>query len=382
MSTENKKLHSCGYPLWHTFRLPDSGSEIEYDVYLWEKVNKNLIYSGKVFPYSSIGSTFSIDISEICREYMDTFYENIFRSGDYLYFDEMKLNDDGTRGSVVKFVVVSEHNYDENGNDNDETISEMEYTVIYNYNTDYMDTCSWSGNLNDPVSMFVDPRQRIPWCGYKLDSGTEEFSCKIGNEALPVMTAGPVAPGGKHQYFTMMVDLPQVKLMSGIDLFAGTKISMYQTSMGGENPKEFILVPECHNRFVLYYVNKYGGLDALLCSGKSVESFKSSNTDVRLYKDRLNRQEWEKKRIHSEITKQYKLHTGLLDDAGAKKIDHLIYSPKVWIHDLSIRDADGNYNAITACLITDTGVSVKNFRNDRTLTYEINVEESQSYIRR
>lgn len=203
------------------------------------------------------------------------------------------------------------------------------FTVCYGYNTDYILDIPAGTNLNHPATGYVDPRQLI---------GTSTMS----NSGISVAHSRPTGS-------------------------VGTTIII-----GGN---EFTIVPECRNRYALYYVNKDGGIDYLLVHGKTTDRWDTTRIDARLYNDRTNRRTFENTRIYQDVTKSYTLNTSYINDDQAANIDHLIYSPKVWIHDL-------DNNTITACLIEDSAYTIKSFRNDTLVAYDINVSESQLYRRR
>lgn len=203
------------------------------------------------------------------------------------------------------------------------------FTVAYGYNTDYILEIASGTNINHPTTDYVDPRQLI---------GTSTLT----DSGISVSQSNP----------------------SGA---VGSKITV------GEY--EFEIVQECKNRYALYYVNKDGGIDYLLCHGRVNDRWSTSRIDARLYNDRTRRETFENTRIYQDVTKQYTLNTGVISDKRANNIDHLIYSPKIWIHDLE-------NNTITACLVDDQNYSVKTFRNDTLVSYEINISESQYYRRR
>lgn len=333
-------MKASGYPIRHTFTAVN-GQEVVYSI----QVDGTQVYTGRVFPYSATDTDLTIDISEVCREYLDTFYGKFDFSGTI----QAAVPEDGLFSTVKVFTVSSDFNP---GDGADRT-----YTVGYNYNTDYISDLPDAGNLNFPVSTEIDPRQRIWICGYNM-AGATAFQYRKNNAAFTTVNV----TSGRYNAFSPDPD--------ALDLREGDTVDVNQ---GGQSFR-FDVVAGCRNRFALYYVNKAGGMDSLLCSGKAVESTSPSRTDVTLYDDRLDRRDWQQKRIYAEIDKQYQLNTGLLDDEGASRIDHLVNSPKVFIHDLE-------KDTVTSCLVTDTSYTVKTFRNDRRVQYTLNVKESQKQIR-
>lgn len=287
--------YSCAYPILHNVSVDDTGMA-EYEISLDGKV----IYTGRVYTPTNSAGTVEVDISPICREYLDTNFED---------FPTLS----GTSNKSVKTFSVDGSNY----------------LVCYNYNTDYIFQIAEGSNLNLPITDFVDPRQYI---------GTS------------ILTSGGIS--ATH---SIAGGSPGTEMIKG--------------------PHKYKVLPPCSNNFALYYVNKNGGIDYLICSGKSVEKFSTERTEARLYFDMSKRKSFGDVRFHQYISKKYELNTGWVSDSRAKNIDNLTFSPKVWIHDLQ-------NNTITACLVDDANVSIKKFKNDKKVNYTINVTESKKYIRK
>lgn len=330
-------IYSCNYKIPHTFDTTVS-EQIEYTI----RVNNQTIYEGVITPFSP-DNRLTIDIGEICRSYLETFYENIINN---TILTALPVVDN--KGSLHTFTVVSDSNVT--------TPAGETYRVVYDYNTDYEEQLADARYLNAPIDTIVDPRQKLFASGHN--------------------------PGVSQQYRTLVNGVQSQQATSsassiimfpytGITAAAGSTIEMIMTGIGSTI---YNVVPECRNRYALYYVNKFGGLDSLLLSGRYRENWSPQRVDVRLYNDRSNRLDWEQKRIHSEQDHQWELNTGLLSDEGAANIDHLIYSPKIFMHDLT-------KDTITSCLITDAGYSAKQRPYERP-QYTINVKESQKQLRR
>lgn len=331
-------IYSCAYPINHTLQALDT-EPIEYIILL----NNVEIYVGRVYP-SGNTSTVIVDISEVCRQYLEAYYENI-AFGDIISEDVPVINGKAT---IWTFTVQSDSNLTED---------DYEYTVMYNYNTDYQSQFEDQGNLNEPVLLEADPRQYLFIGGYNV-GGANSYSYQVNYEA-----------GQSSDITSNLYQLFGVNL-NPLGLAVGDRVILIQN----ETSFEYKVVTPCRNRFAVYYVNKNGGFDALLCEGKAIESFNPTRTDIKAFNDRLNRRDFEKTRIYSDIQKRYTLNTGLLTDEGAKRIDHLIYTPKAFIHDLES-------GTITSCIVESSSFTVKNFRNDRLVQYTFEISESQLYIR-
>lgn len=331
-------IYSCNYPVIHELNITGINELIDYTVSFGGKP----VYNGRVHPFEDSG-TVEIDISEICRNFLEPLYENIINFSGATDLSEVPQTDKLT--TIGDFIVSSDNNPD----------GDATYKVAYDYNTDYISELPDSDTLNAFIAYKVDPRQRLYLTAYS--NAAMNFTLNINGEQADTktITSGVFANYG--------VNLNQFSLNKGDRVSFGTV-------------RDFEVIAPCQNRFALYYVNKYGGLDSLLFTGRAIEGYNATDTDVKLYNDRLDRRDWEQKRIYREIDKTYQLNTGFIirrDDS--RLIDHLFNSPKVWIHDL---EAD----TITSCLITDRAIQVAEYRYDGLVNYTINVKESQQQIRR
>lgn len=207
------------------------------------------------------------------------------------------------------------------------------YQVCYNYNTDYELETATGTILNAPINDVVDPRMLV---------GTSTLT----DAGISVVHSNPTGNVGST------------------------------ITVGGFR---YRIVAPCPNRYAIYYVNKNGGIDYLLCSGRSVNRWRSSRTEGRMYANRNSRTTFENTRLYQDITKSYELNTGfILDDDLADKISHLFAANKIWIHNL---DED----TITACLISDSSYSEQSYSYDRDtvlINYSFTIEESKLYIRK
>lgn len=326
-------IYSCGYPVHHTFPVTDL-EPIDYTIL----IGSEEIYSGRVYP--TVLENLVIDISDVLEQYLEVYYESL--PSVYPLLTNVPSADN--RSSIHTFTVR-------------DSISEVDqnYTVMYNYNTDYISLYPDSGSLNEPLSLELDPRQKVNVSGYNI-SGTSTFSYRINN-------GSPISSVISSQVFqNYQIDLEPFSLVPG-DSF---------TMSYGSKDYVFEIIRPCNNRFVLHYVNKLGGLDNLLCSGRSTQTYSSKSSDVVLHNDRLGRLDFEQTRLKNRIQKKYKLVTGWMkDDAD---MDSLVFSPKIWIENLEKK-------TITSCLISNTEITIKNHRTDGFVTYELSVTESQKYKR-
>lgn len=129
--------------------------------------------------------------------------------------------------------------------------------------------------------------------------------------------------------------------------------------------------------YALYYLNAYGGWDALLIDGTVLK--KSTVTQYTTDKNYNNsRIEFEQVKYINEIQDAYEINTGFLTDEQAANLSkNLIPSKEVYLHIISD-------NKIIPVLITDTSVTYQTYQtnNLQMPQYKINVKESQIKLRR
>lgn len=363
-------VYSCAYPININFMATDqSGAPIDYtdvkvDYEIWreEQGAMWLVHSGTLFGGNTEPP--AIDVSNIVADYLSHAYESSAWGSPM-----QDVPGSGAEATIAKFIVRSVY-----------LDGVVEFTAIYNYNTDYLSQYPDAMCLADPISTEVDPRQYLTLSSYNVDGDdTVEITWGAGRHVLKF--ADHILKFGDD---VLTVGSPDIgsSVKSSVYHFIAEKLSDYDVAPGDKIAVSnngvvlnFNVVTPCHSRFVIYYVNKLGGLDSLLCNGKATESWNPTHENIRVYDNRLDRRDFQAKRVMSEIEKRYELNSPILTDEGAAKIDNLIYSPKVWVHDL---DKD----TVTACLISDTSYTVKSFRNDRKVQYTINLYESQKYLRK
>lgn len=131
-------------------------------------------------------------------------------------------------------------------------------------------------------------------------------------------------------------------------------------------------------RFVLYYINAYGGWESLLCDGTSTtsESY-TRNTYKRVY-DNNNALARGTVNYANEVAKTYTLRTGLLTEEGAANMHHLIGSPMVFLQDFA------NDGAVMPVTIDDKSVEAKTFNSNgrRPIQYTIKATLARDRVRR
>ena len=142
------------------------------------------------------------------------------------------------------------------------------------------------------------------------------------------------------------------------------------------NGGTYNVLAEC-GEYALYYLNAYGGWDALLIDGTVLKksTIKQYTTDRNINNSRI---EFEQTKYINEIQDAYEINTGFLTDEQAANLSkNLIPSKEVYLHFL-------NDNKIVPVLITDSSVTYQTYQtnNLQMPQYKINVKESQIKLRK
>ena len=135
--------------------------------------------------------------------------------------------------------------------------------------------------------------------------------------------------------------------------------------------KSFTVLPKCQCKYVLYYVNPYGGYDWLPITGKVVRKDK---IETFVYTKNYNNTtaDFGKNRYLANISVTYNLNTGWLTQEQSDRMWEVLESNTVWLHNLE-------EDSIYPVMITDTNIEHKQkFGKKRRLNYSINVELSHT----
>ena len=161
--------------------------------------------------------------------------------------------------------------------------------------------------------------------------------------------------------------------MYKMDTTVDGKSGTVTNSLNGDT---YNVLADC-GEYALYYLNAYGGWDALLIDGTVLK--KSTITQYTTDKNYNNsRIEFEQTKYINEIQDAYEINTGFLTDEQAANLSkNLIPSKEVYLHFISD-------NKIIPVLITDTSVTYQTYQtnNLQMPQYKINVKESQIKLRK
>lgn len=101
----------------------------------------------------------------------------------------------------------------------------------------------------------------------------------------------------------------------------------------GTQVVDYRLVEGCY-RYMLYYLNAYGGWDFLLVEGKDVMTDKYTRHTLGKSINNSTSRARATRNYRNDIARKWLLHTLIIDDAGAENMHHLLGSVDVYLYDL------------------------------------------------
>lgn len=133
-------------------------------------------------------------------------------------------------------------------------------------------------------------------------------------------------------------------------------------------------------RYVLYYLNAFGGWDSLLCTGTPNRSDGIERNTNEMEYDNRGVQNRGRKDYALDITRRHTFRTGLLDDNAAGNMWHLLESTDVYVHDLE----SGIPPEVRPLVLTGSECVYKSFKSNggRMPQYDIEAEVAQVFERR
>ena len=138
----------------------------------------------------------------------------------------------------------------------------------------------------------------------------------------------------------------------------------------------YTVVNTC-SRYVLYYLNAYGGWDSLLIEGWHAESDSLTRHTREVDYDNSNVQNRFRINYVNEITKRLTLHTGWLSDDEASRMHHLLNSTNVYLYDMT-------EDEMIPVTIPSTSTEYKTYhgQGNRLVKYDLEVEFAHYRTRR
>ena len=202
-------------------------------------------------------------------------------------------------------------------------------------------------DLNDPPENVLLPLQRVP-CSKDVAT-TIRFVVKAGGE------------------YEEDIDLDEPCGAVWLDLRDypdATEVSV--------NGRTYYVLRDC-SRFVLYYVNAYGGWDTFAIRGKTEEFDDVEHFNQEQVYNNSTPAARGKRNYVNELTHRYTFHTAWMGEAASLRMHHLLNSPLVLCHDV-VRDI------VRPVVLTNTLTEHKH--GGRLYQYTIEAGLAQNRVRR
>lgn len=130
-------------------------------------------------------------------------------------------------------------------------------------------------------------------------------------------------------------------------------------------------------KYVLYYINAFGGWDSFLIEGNHKESDNLTRHTRSIEYDNTTPYDRGRDNFVNEITKKLTLHTSWLTDDQSKRMHHLLNATQVYLYDLE------EY-VLAPVLLTNTTTEYKTYKSNggKLVNYDIEVEFANERVRK
>lgn len=271
------------HPIWKDYIISAEGEYAEFSI----THQGATIYEGKAFRKPN-EQFINIKINDICADYIRSAFPSAFPlAGTYMQ-------------PYVYTFTINRTEYDASGEELGDGTIEIEFSP------------DWSHVYNsNPSELLTAPILR------KIPQGAPFVITAIGNVSINGEDyQGDASTRYTHIYIT-----------------ADNKIAVRYARDTEE--LSYDVVGNCY-RYILYYLNAYGGWDFLLIEGKELQSDNyTRHTIGQTYNNDQSRNRGTRN-YQNDIVRKWQLHTLWIDDAGAQNMHHLLGSTEVYLYDMQI----------------------------------------------
>ena len=312
-------------------------------------VGEDVIYTGKAYKRPGQSNN-QIRINDICADFLENVFPKLvgttFTEAEYVSFVVQTLSGETwSTKATVQF-------------DND-------WSYDYDYNPATM-------GMAFPVNGHIDLRQWVVFTAYNAKTITATIKLTNGDSfdvLIPVEISDDFNADFNND-FSQSVRASQ----TGTAVFNLSQWGDVESVTIGD--KVFKVVNSC-NKYVLYFLNAYGGWDSLLIEGNHSEVDNLTRHMRETEYDNRNVQNRGTHNYVNEIVKTLTLHTSWLSDDESSRMHHLLNSTNVYLGDL-------NSGKMIPVVLTDTQTDYKTYKGNggRLVNYSINVTIAQERVRR
>lgn len=226
--------------------------------------------------------------------------------------------------------------------------------------------------LSDPITGELDPNQRLIFSTLPASNLTAVLTFEDGTTStivIPIARSADFNNDFNDDFSDVDTEAHGGAAVVDLSAFSG----LISVVIGGVAYK---VRNESCRRYVIYYVNAYGGWDSLLIDGndRRIDTYDRHTMDM----DYNNADPAARGRddYAIEVTPNLELHTGYLTDEQSARMHHLLGSTQVYLCDLPT-------GVVRPLVLTNTECEFKRFKTGHTLNaYTITAQVAQQFVRR
>lgn len=248
-------------------------------------------------------------------------------------------------------------------------ITSIEFVMDYSYDYGLL---GYAHSLSDPVDGVIDYRMPL------LRTNAEDSYTVQRYEADD--TGGALQQRAYDESFDIFRPQAERTLadVAGnyVEHFTNADINAGFDWVGANEVTRYVVRDTCA-RYALYYVNAFGGWDALVMQGTPKHSEDIKRYNVQKSYDNSESRARGLHNYTNEITPKWALKTALLTDEQGARMHHLLGSTMVYLYDIETAE-------VLPVVITDNSIEYKTFKNNnrQRAQYTINVQLAAERLRR
>ena len=322
-------------PIWKTTVVEVAGQGyVDYTV----STEGEVIYSGRAYQMPG-DANINFELNEIVRDYVDNYLW--WRSGYQTPSGwERTFTLTLSNGGGGDYIFTKDWSYKELGYSSNSFIC-----------------------LNEPIINEIPAGCYVPVCVFSPQkAGNIDFTRKSTTDS------------GYWTVYTANLDNPrQARYLS----VASPGYSYgYSKNISTRNLNVYKGVSRCEIRYVLYYENAYGGIDAMPVQGNATATDKITAYTTK-NAVRVPSTTFSYRRYLNEIQKSWEFKTGYLSDEQASRMHHLIESTMVYVYDIQT-------DTLYPVVIDENSLTYKTYKNQgrKFFNYSFKVRQSQDKIRK
>ena len=368
-----KDLEYTETPLWEDtyYTFTKDGMGYQYYRICDMKSNYKILYTGKLVFFSD-DTKIPVLINDIARDYISLNTDVIEVAENMNSATTITTFDNGGFISLCLQASSDGENWDD-----------IHRFHLYN-NYDYSESHSmW---ISEPILDYIDSRQLLFFSlqnnKESSDSGSYygiDINTELEDDSKK-QRVGSLSVNSQAQK-TMIMDIPKFIGNYNHDYFYIREYFGFDSQWGSLEATIAQIKIKIKNRcknYAVYYMTPKGGWSWMLFDGKQIKQTKITYSNYR--SNSFNNNPYNRQNIQylKELVETWSLTTDRLTDEQSRKMQGLITSPYLYLHDLE----DGKIYAVNC---TDTSVDEKlrvNNNSRKRVTYTCKFENSQTKIRK